>query len=104
MGWILLAVAGLAEVVWLVALKWSMGFSRLWPTVAVVVFSTGSFVLLSMALKTLPLATAYAVWTSIGVLGASIAGVALFGEQLSAYKLLSMLLVIVGVAGLHLTK
>ena len=80
MAWIVLVVAGVFEVVWAIGLKYTDGFSRLWPSVGTVVAMIASVVLLAWAMRTLPVGTAYAVWTGIGAVGTVILGIALFGE------------------------
>lgn len=103
MAWIYLMVAGLFETVWAVALKYSDGFSRLWPSLITAVAMAISIYCLSLALRTLPLGTAYAVWTGIGAVGAAILGMVLFGESSAPLRLASMLLIVIGIAGLRLT-
>ncbi|MGI3903597.1 MAG: DMT family transporter [Janthinobacterium lividum] len=103
-AWIVLAVAGLLEVAWSYAMKQSQGFTRLWPSVATVVAAGASFVLLSYALRVLPLGTAYAAWTGIGALGAFVLGIAVLGEPASALRLGSAALILLGLLGLKLTS
>ncbi|WP_147402947.1 quaternary ammonium compound efflux SMR transporter SugE [Enterobacter sp. R1(2018)] len=103
MSWIILVVAGLLEVVWAIGLKYSHGFSRLWPGVITVVAMVVSVALLSWAMKTLPVGTAYAVWTGIGAVGAAIAGILLLGESASPARLASLALIVVGIIGLKLS-
>lgn len=100
MAWLLLLIAGALEVTWLVAMKYSEGFTRLWPTVIVFVVGMLSFWLVSISLKTIPVGTAYVVWTGIGAIGGAIAGMVLFNEPRSAFRLISIGLVIVGILGL----
>ncbi len=102
MSWIYLVLAGFTEVAWAIGLKYTQGWSRLWPSVATAALMVVSFVFLSLALKTLPLGTAYAVWTGIGAAGTAIAGIYLFGEPRDALRLLSIALIVGGVAGLRL--
>ncbi|MDC6129049.1 SMR family transporter, partial [Burkholderia gladioli] len=83
MSWILLFIAGLLEIAWAAGMKSSEGFTRLWPSVFTIVTAIGSFVLLAVAMRQLPLGTAYAVWTGIGVVGAFIFGVLLMGEAVT---------------------
>lgn len=104
MNWILLLIAGLLEVVWAVGLKYTAGFTRLVPSLVTFAAMGGSFYLLSMALRTLPLGTAYAVWVGIGAVGAAIAGIVLFDEAVSPLKLLSVTLVVAGIVGLRLAE
>lgn len=102
MAWIILVLAGLFETGWAVGLKASDGFTKLWPSVWTAVAMTVSVVLLGVAMKTLPLGTAYAVWTGIGAVGAVILGIVMFGEPAGVARLLSVLLIVVGIVGLKL--
>lgn len=102
MNWLILCLAGVLETVWAVGLKYTEGFSRFWPSVLTLVTMAASFWLLSLAMKTLPLGTAYAVWTGIGAVGAMVAGIVLFGEPLTAPRLLSAALIVAGILGLKL--
>ena len=101
MAWVVLFIAGLCEIAWAVGLKYTDGFTRLWPTVATFATMFVSFGLLSVAMKTLPLGTAYTVWTGIGAVGAFIVGVTVLGEQLSVMRVTAAVLI---VAGLVLMK
>jgi quaternary ammonium compound-resistance protein SugE len=103
MAWMLLLIAGVMEITWLIAMKYSEGFTRLWPTVTVFVVGLVSFWLVSISLKTIPVGTAYVVWTGIGAVGGAIAGMVLFNEPRTAVRLISMGLVIVGILGLKFT-
>ena len=103
LAWVLLIAAGLMEVTWLIAMKYSEGFTRLWPTVVVFVVGLVSFYLLSLCLKQIPVGTAYVVWTGIGAVGGAVAGMILFGEPRHALRLVSMALVLAGIVGLKLT-
>jgi quaternary ammonium compound-resistance protein SugE len=98
--WIIVAIAGLMETGWALGLKYSDGFTRFWPSVATVVLALGSFYLLSVAMKTLPVGTAYAVWVGIGAVGTAIAAVFLFNEPVSALRVLGVLLILAGIAAL----
>ena len=100
MGWIYLFFAGLCEVVWALGLKQTDGFTKLWPSVITVAFMIISFQLLAMALKTLPVGTAYAVWTGIGAAGVAIIGVVFMGESAELGRLASLALIVLGVVGL----
>jgi quaternary ammonium compound-resistance protein SugE len=100
MAWIYLFIAGLFEVGWAIGLKYTDGFSRLGPSVATVILMIASFAMLGLALRTLPLGTAYAVWTGIGTLGTVLLGIMLFQEPAEALRLLCIGLIIAGVAGL----
>jgi quaternary ammonium compound-resistance protein SugE len=101
MAWVVLLVAGMFETVMALSLKESHGFSRLWPSIGFAVFGTISFLLLSYALRTLPVGTAYAVWTGIGAAGTAILGILLFGEPRDVFRLVSIALIITGVIGLR---
>lgn len=100
MGWIFLAIAGLTEIVWAVGLKLTDGWTRLWPSVITLVFMAVSYVFLSLALKSLPLGTAYAIWTGIGAVGTAIVGVLYFGEPRDAGRVLCIALIVAGIVGL----
>lgn len=101
-AWILLLVAGLLEVGWAVGMKSTEGFTRWGPSTAVLVTALLSFYLLALAMKTLPVGTAYAVWVGIGAVGAAVLGVALLGETISLPRVASILLIVAGVVGLRL--
>ena len=103
MNWIMLVVAGLLEVVWSVGLKYTEGFTRLWPSVVTVAAMIASITLLGIAMKELPVGTAYAVWVGIGAVGAAVMGIWLFGESASAPKLASLALIVAGIVGLKLS-
>ncbi|MDR3396043.1 MAG: quaternary ammonium compound efflux SMR transporter SugE [Pandoraea sp.] len=103
MAWILLVFAGLLEVAWAVGLKYTQGFSRLVPSVFTIVAMIGSVWLLALAVRSLPLGTAYAIWTGIGAIGAFILGIVLFGESASAARIASVTLILAGLVGLKLT-
>ncbi|MCW5609262.1 MAG: quaternary ammonium compound efflux SMR transporter SugE [Rubrivivax sp.] len=102
MAWVLLLIAGLLEVGWAIGLKYTEGFTRLWPSVFTLAAMTGSVVLLALAMKTLPVGTSYAVWVGIGAVGTAILGIVLFGESASAGRLLSLALIVAGIVGLKL--
>ncbi|HRN53680.1 MAG TPA: quaternary ammonium compound efflux SMR transporter SugE [Gemmatimonadaceae bacterium] len=104
MAWIILLVAGLFEVGWAIGLKYTEGFTRPWPTVATVLSMVVSLWLLGIALKTLPVGTAYAVWVGVGAVGTVILGVALFNEPTNAPRMLSVALIVAGIIGLKLTS
>ncbi|VVE62985.1 molecular chaperone [Pandoraea anapnoica] len=103
MAWILLVCAGFLEVAWAVGLKYTQGFSRLVPSVFTIVSMVGSVWLLALAVRTLPLGTAYAIWTGIGAVGAFVLGIMLFGESASAARIASVTLILAGLVGLKLT-
>ncbi|GAN95623.1 quaternary ammonium compound-resistance protein SugE [Komagataeibacter europaeus] len=96
MAWIALIVAGVFEIIWATAMKQSEGFTRLWPTVVTLVAVTISFGLLLWSMRTLPLGTAYAVWTGIGAVGAFLAGILIFGEAASPSRIIAALLILAG--------
>jgi quaternary ammonium compound-resistance protein SugE len=104
MPWIILFLAGLSEIGWAVALKYTEGFSRLWPSVGTVTAMIVSMILLGIAVKTLPIGTSYAVWTGIGTVGTAIFGIALFGESMSAMRLVCIALIAIGIIGLKLVS
>lgn len=104
MAWIILVLAGLFEVVWAVGLKYTEGFTRLVPSVITLIGMLVSFWLLSLAMKTLPLGTAYAIWVGIGAIGAFVAGLILFHEALSPMRVISVLLIAAGLIGLKLSS
>jgi quaternary ammonium compound-resistance protein SugE len=100
MSWTLLFIAAALEIVWAAGLKYTEGFTRLWPSVGVGSAMAASMVLLALAARGLPIGTAYAVWTGIGAVGTALAGIVLFQESASALRLLCIALIITGVAGL----
>ncbi len=104
MSWILLLVAGLLEVAWAAGMKSSEGFTRLWPSVFTIVTAIGSFVLLAMAMRQLPLGTAYAIWTGIGAVGAFIVGIVMLGEAVTFARVASASLILIGLIGLKLSS
>ena len=101
-AWIVLFVAGLCEIGWAVGLKYTEGFTRLWPSVGTVLAMVVSVVLLGLALKALPLGTAYAVWTGIGAVGTAALGIFLFNEPRDALRLACIALIVAGIVGLKL--
>ncbi len=104
MGWIVLIIAGLFEVAWAAGLKVSDGFSKFVPSVLTVIAMAISVWLLAIAVRTLPLGTAYAVWTGIGAIGAATIGILWYGEAASALRLVSLGLIVAGIAGLKLAS
>ena len=100
MAWTILLLAGLLEIGWAIGLKYTDGFTRLWPSVWTLASMIGSIVLLGLALKWLPVGTAYAVWTGIGTVGVAILGIFLFSEPATAMRLGCIGLIIAGIAGL----
>ncbi len=104
MSWILLFVAGLFEIGWAIGLKYTAGFTRLWPTVWTIASMAVSLLLLGLALKTIPIGTGYAVWTGIGAAGTAILGILLFAEPATALRLGAIGLIVAGIAGLKLVS
>jgi quaternary ammonium compound-resistance protein SugE len=103
MGWLLLFAAGCSEIFFALSLKYNEGFTKLWPSVATAVFGGGSFWLLMLAIKSIPLGTAYAVWTGMGAVGVAILGIFLFKESTDWIRLVSILFIVIGIVGLKLT-
>ena len=99
MAWIYLVIAGLLEIGWAIGLKYTEGFSRLWPSVAAIGAMIASFGLLAAALKTIPVGTGYAVWTGIGAAGTAIIGMAFLGESREGLRILCIGLIVAGVVG-----
>ena len=104
MAWFLLVIAGLFEVVWAFSMKQSEGFTRLWPTVVTLVAMLVSFGLLSWSMRSLPLGTAYTIWTGIGTVGAFVVGVVFLGEAASPSRLLAALLIVGGLLLMKLSS
>jgi quaternary ammonium compound-resistance protein SugE len=103
-AWILLLVAGLLEVGWAIGLKYTEGFTRLWPSAFTLLAMVGSVVLLGVAMKSLPVGTSYAVWVGVGAVGTAILGIVLFGEPATAGRLVSLGLILAGIIGLKLAS
>jgi quaternary ammonium compound-resistance protein SugE len=103
MAWLLLIAAGFVEIIFAISLKYNEGFTKLVPSIVTAVSAIGSFGLLMLAIRTLPLGTAYAVWTGMGAVGVAIMGIVLFKEPMDWMRLFSMSLVIIGIIGLKLT-
>ena len=103
MAWLVLTVAGLFEVGWAIGLKYTDGFSKLWPSVATAAAMVVSVVLLGWAMRSLPVGTAYAVWTGIGAVGTVVLGIVLFGEPATLGRLVCMSLIVAGIIGLKVT-
>lgn len=99
-AWFCLLMAGLLEVVWAMGLKYSDSFTRFWPSVATLVAIAASFSFLSLALKSVPFGTAYAIWTGLGAVGTLIVGILLFGESADAARLGCVFLIVIGIVGL----
>lgn len=104
MPWVLLFIAGLLEVGWAIGLKYTEGFTRLWPSVGTAAAMTLSIVLLGLAMRSLPVGTAYAVWTGIGAVGTVTLGIVLFAEPATAARLVCVGLIVAGILGLKLTS
>ena len=104
MHWFMLVIAGLFEMVWAIGLKYTEGFTRLWPSVITLVSMAISFGLLGMAMKTLPVGTAYAVWVGIGAIGTALLGILLFQEAANLGRILSLGLILLGIIGLKLSS
>lgn len=102
MTWVILILAGLLEVGWAIGLKYTEGFTRLWPSLGTIAAMIVSLGLLGLALKALPVGTAYAVWVGVGAVGTIIFGIVLFDEPASAVRLISVAFIIVGIVGLKL--
>jgi quaternary ammonium compound-resistance protein SugE len=102
MAWFVLFLAGLFEIGWAIGLKYTEGFTRLWPSVGTFIAMVVSVVLLGLAMRTLPVGTAYAVWTGIGSVGTVILGIFLFGESAAVLRLLCIALIVAGILGLKL--
>jgi len=104
MNWAILVVAGLFEVGWAIGLKYTNGFTRLWPTVWTVLSMIISLGLLGVAMKALPVGTAYSVWVGVGAIGTVILGIVLLGEPASAARMISVALILAGIVGLKLSS
>jgi quaternary ammonium compound-resistance protein SugE len=104
MAWINLAIAGILEVLWAISLKYTEGFSKLWPNLITVVGMIASFYFLAQALKVIPVGTGYAIWTGIGAAGTAILGIILFGESAAPARLACITVIIAGIIGLKLTS
>ncbi len=102
MAWVILVVAGLFEVAWAIGLKYTAGFTRLWPTLGTVLAMIVSLWLLGIAMKSLPVGTAYAVWVGVGAVGTVVLGIVLLGEPANAARLFSVALIVAGIVGLRL--
>jgi len=104
MEWLLLFLAGLAEIAWAVGLKSTHGFTRLWPSIGTILGMIISFYLLSLAVRAIPIGTGYAVWTGIGAVGTAIFGIAFFGESKEVARLGCIALIVVGILGLRIVS
>ncbi|MCX4187083.1 quaternary ammonium compound efflux SMR transporter SugE [Methylophaga sp. OBS4] len=103
MAWLILVIAGLLEVVWAVGLKYSEGMTKFWPSVGTVITLLLSFWLLGIAMRSLPVGTAYGVWVGIGAVGTVIFGIFFLGEAAGLYRMLSVMLILIGIVGLKIT-
>lgn len=103
MNWVILVVAGLFEVGWAIGLKYTEGFTRLWPTFWTVLAMIISLALLGIAMKGLPVGTAYSIWVGVGAVGTVVLGIVLFGEPASAARMISVALILAGIVGLKLS-
>lgn len=104
MAWTYLIIAGLLEIAWAIGLKYTEGFSRLWPSLATGSAMIASFVLLSAALKNIPVGTGYAVWTGIGAAGTALIGMLFLGESREVLRVVCLVLIVVGVVGLKVAS
>ena len=104
MAWINLAIAGILEVLWAISLKYTEGFSKLWPTLFTVVGMVASFYILAQALKVITVGTGYAIWTGIGAVGTAILGIFLFDESATPARLACITVIVAGIIGLKLTS
>jgi quaternary ammonium compound-resistance protein SugE len=104
MAWMLLIIAGLCEVGWAIGLKYTEGFTRLWPSVGTVLAMIVSLWLLGLAMKTLPVGTAYGVWDGVGAVGTVVLGIVLLGEPATVARLVSVGLIVAGIVGLKLSS
>ncbi|MDP1650511.1 MAG: quaternary ammonium compound efflux SMR transporter SugE [Rubrivivax sp.] len=102
MAWVLLLIAGLLEVGWAIGLKYTEGFTKVWPSVLTLAAMTASVVLLGIAMKSLPVGTSYAIWVGVGAVGTAILGIILFGESANAGRLFSLQVIVAGIVGLKL--
>lgn len=103
MNWVILVVAGLFEVGWAIGLKYTQGFTRLWPTVWTVLAMIISLSLLGLAMKGLPVGTAYSIWVGVGAVGTVVLGIILFGEPAGAARMISVTFILAGIVGLKLS-
>jgi quaternary ammonium compound-resistance protein SugE len=103
-AWLVLVVAGILEIVWVIGMKYSDGFTRLAPSLVTLVAALGSFWLLAVAIRVLPVGTAYAAWTGIGAVGAAVLGIVLFKEPATAARIACIALIVAGIVGLKLLE
>jgi quaternary ammonium compound-resistance protein SugE len=104
MAWVLLLIAGLFEIGWAIGLKYTEGFSRLWPSIGTATAMVISIALLSWAMRSLPVGTAYAIWTGIGAVGTVLLGIVLFGEAMTMARMVCVALIVTGILGLKLSS
>lgn len=104
MAWLFLFFAGITEIIWAIALKYSHGFTKLIPSLITISVMVLSFFLLTHSLKSIPIGTAYAVWTGIGIMGTVILGIVLFNEPVTFLRLLFLLMILIGIVGLKLSQ
>jgi len=102
MAWLYLFIAGLFEIGWAIGLKYTNGFTKLWPSVITIIGMVLSFYFLSIALKSIPIGTAYGIWTGIGAVGTAILGIILFGESKELIRLFFIMLIVIGIVGLKI--
>ncbi|KAF3982978.1 MAG: multidrug efflux SMR transporter [Methylococcales symbiont of Hymedesmia sp. n. MRB-2018] len=103
MGWVFLFTAGFAEIIFALSLKYNEGFTKLYPSIVTAISGGSSFYLLMLSIKTLPLGTAYAIWTGMGAVGVAILAIFLFKESADGFRLISIGLIVIGIMGLKLT-
>jgi len=104
MGWVLLFAAGCSEIIFALSLKYNESFTKLWPSIVTMISGGASFYLLMLSIKTLPLGTAYAVWTGMGAVGVAILGIILFKESVELVRLASIMMIVIGIVGLKMTN
>jgi len=104
MAWMYLVIAGLFECAWAIGLKYTEGFTRFWPSLFTILSMVISFWLLSLAMRSIPVGTAYAVWTGIGAVGVAVLGMVIFGESRDTMRVISLLLIVSGIVGLKLVS
>ena len=104
MAWLFLLTAGSLEIAWILGLKYSEGFTRLWPSVLTLAAIAASFAMLGLSLKSVPFGTAYAVWTGIGAAGAAVIGMAMYGESVDPSRIACIILIVAGTVGLRLVS
>jgi quaternary ammonium compound-resistance protein SugE len=104
MAWMYLVIAGVFEIVWATGLKYTEGFTRLWPSVGTALAMAVSLWFLAVALKTIPVGTGYAIWTGIGAAGTAVMGIVLFGESREALRVVCIIIIVAGIVGLKLSS